>query len=92
MTIKSLTDCELFIINRDALRDLLYFYPESEFLQRWVAAVLYACILVVGDSVRNMIQVSIRRLLERDILFQPEEVIQSSNMEYVYKYVIVMTM
>ena len=30
VTMRSLTDCELFVINRDALSDVLYFYPDGK--------------------------------------------------------------
>ena len=30
VTMMSLTDCELFVINRDALSDVLHFYPDSK--------------------------------------------------------------
>ena len=32
VTIMSLTDCELFVIKRDALRKVLYFHPEGNVL------------------------------------------------------------
>ena len=30
VTMRSLTDCELFVINREALSEVLYFYPEGK--------------------------------------------------------------
>ena len=89
-TIKSLTDCELFVINRDALREVLYFHPESE-LRVCVCVCVCACVracvracvctcvcmriivnvctylLIVADSLRNSIQMSVRRLFDHDI-------------------------
>ena len=37
VTMRSLTDCELFVINREALSEVLYFYPEGK---------LYTCTYV----------------------------------------------
>ena len=37
VTMRSLTDCELFVINREALSEVLYFYPEGK---------LYTCMCV----------------------------------------------
>ena len=45
-TIRSLTDCELFVVNRDALREVLYFHPESEFLCVCVCVCVCACVCV----------------------------------------------
>lgn len=80
-TIKSLTDCELFVINRDALRDVLYFHPESEFLCICVSYI-YMHLLIVADTLRNSIQVSVRRLFDQDIFAESEEIRQSSNIWY----------
>jgi len=52
VSIVSLTDCELFVIKRDALRKVLYFHPEGNFLvcactYAWLDAKLYAVFKII---------------------------------------------
>ena len=63
VTMRSLTDCELFVINREALSEVLYFYPEGK-----LYTCMCVCCLVGKESLLVNLVVHVCMILQAKVI------------------------